>query len=99
MSDDRSDTPLRDSADIQRLAYLYGRGVDARTPEEHDKYFDACLAADAEIVYEFGSWKGLDAHKRITAENMLKVFTFTHHLITNPIIDVQGDTARASYRC
>jgi hypothetical protein len=84
---------------IERLAYLYGRGVDGRDHSEHNKYFDQCLMADVEMVYEFGTWRGREEHKRITAENMWTMFTFTHHLITNPLIEADGDTALASYRC
>jgi hypothetical protein len=49
-------------------------------------------------VYTFGTWRGLEEHKKVTAANMLKVFTFTHHIITNPIIQITGDTAIGSYR-
>jgi hypothetical protein len=99
MNDMKEIARVYDQAAIERLAYLYGRGVDARDAAGHDTYFDQCLLPDVEMVYEFGTWQGRDEHKRITAENMWKVFTFTHHLITNGIVDIDGDTATASYRC
>jgi hypothetical protein len=98
MSESRDLRWLLDCEDIKRLAYLYGRGIDARQVEDYS-LFDQCLLPDVEIVYEFGTWKGLEEHKKITAANMLRVFTFTHHLITNPLISIKGDRATASYRC
>lgn len=83
---------------IRELAYLYGRGVDARTAGEQ-AVFDHCLTEDVVVDYgEFGAWEGLETHKRMMAEKAMTVFTFTHHIITNDLIEVSGDTATASYR-
>jgi hypothetical protein len=87
----------RDRAAIEELAFMYGRGLDGRSAGDQD-IFDRCLTPDAQIVYEFGSWTGLVAHKDTVRRTLLKLFTFTHHMITNPIIRIEGDKAVAEYK-
>lgn len=83
---------------IRALAHLYGRGVDARSVAEQAA-FDACLTEDVEVDYgEFGAWRGLDTHKQRLKATVMDVLAFTHHLVTNGIIAIDGDSAHASYR-
>jgi hypothetical protein len=89
---------LKDRAEVESLAYIYGRAVDSRTREGY-ALFDQCMTPDVEVVYEFGTWKGVETQKKVTGDNMLRVFTFTHHIITNPLITITGDTAVGEYRC
>lgn len=82
---------LCDRADIERLAYVLARGNDI----DNDAY-DECMCDDVEVIYSFGQWRGVNEHKRRCRE-MGSLFTFTQHVLTNPLIDVHGDTATARY--
>jgi hypothetical protein len=73
------------------LGAILVRGNDL-DPEQ----FGKCMSDDVEIIYAFGSWRGVDEHKRRCKE-MKSVFTFTQHVLTNPIIEVNGDKATASW--
>jgi hypothetical protein len=85
--------------EIERLAYLYGRGLDARSEADSRRYLSLCLAEEVEIVYSFGAWTGLERTIANTLSNMLRVFTFTQHMVSGGLIDVAGETAQASFRC
>lgn len=87
---------LCDQRDIERLAILVGRATDAWN-EDDGKLWQQCMTDDIEIIYPFGSWRGIEAHKKIHRDTIKKVFTFVQHYITNPLIDVDGDKARAQY--
>jgi hypothetical protein len=82
---------VRDRAEIERLASLVAWGNDV-DPE----YYDQCMCDDVEIVYSFAEWRGLEEHKRRCREYR-SVFTFTQHLLANPLIEVDGDSATAKY--
>src|SRR5579862_7272737 len=82
---------LSDRAEIERLAYILARGNDIDI-----NAYDDCMCDDIEVIYSFGQWRGLEEHKRRCRE-MQSLFTFTQHVLTNPLIDVDGDTATAKY--
>ncbi|ANI80179.1 nuclear transport factor 2 family protein [Sphingobium sp. EP60837] len=81
---------------IAQLGYLYGRGADNRGEFGH-KFFDKSLLDDVEVVYDFGRWRGLAEHKKRIA-NLQAAFTFTHHAVTSPLIDIVGDEAMSEYK-
>jgi SnoaL-like domain len=83
---------LRDRVEIEKLAFLYAKGNDKSAD-----YYDQCMCDDVEIVYSFGSWKGLAEHKQIRDDTIGVAFTFTQHVITNAIIDIDGDKAKGQY--
>jgi len=83
---------LRDRIEIERLVYLYGRGNDVDVA-----FFDQCMIDEVEVEYPFGKWKGLDAHKRMHQATIPVAFTFTQHYLSNPIIEIDGDTATGHY--
>lgn len=83
---------LLDRIEIEKLAFLYGRGNDMSS-----SYFDQCMTDDVEVIYPFGQWKGLEEHKRQRDATIGIAFTFTQHLLTNALIDIDGDTAKAQY--
>jgi hypothetical protein len=83
---------LLDRIEIEKLAVLCGRGIDIDS-----SYFDRCMTEDVEVIYPFGQWTGLEAYKRARDATIGATFAFTQHLLTNPIIDIDGDTAKAQY--
>ena len=84
--------PRSDHAEIERLAFLYGRGNDISA-----SFFDQCMCEDVEVVYPFGSWSGLETHKRMRDSTIGVAFAYTQHYLTNPLIEVNGATAKAQY--
>jgi len=84
---------LRDRIEIERLVFLYGRALDGRE-EGDENLFDACML---EVEYPFGTWKGVAEHKRIHRATIRVLFTMTQHVISNPLIEIRGDTASAQY--
>lgn len=83
---------LRDRTEIEKLAFLYAKGNDIDA-----KYYEQCMCDDVEVVYPFGTWTGLEEHKRTRDATIGVAFTFTQHVISNAIIDVNGDTGRGEY--
>ena len=83
---------LLDRIEIEKLGFLCARGIDTDAA-----YFDQCMTEDVEVVYPFGQWSGRAAYKRARDETIGATFAFTQHLLTNAIIDIDGDTARAQY--
>jgi hypothetical protein len=81
---------------IAQLGYMYGRGADTIGEYGH-RYFDASLLPDVEVIYDFGSWRGLDEHKRMIG-NLQAAFAFTHHALTSPLIDIDGDVATSEFK-
>jgi len=84
---------LEDIEAIKQLKYTYSLGCDR-----------AINAGDAELLLtvftpdivwdggEFGTVEGLDGMKAM-ADGMPARITFTYHFFTNPIIEINGDTA------
>lgn len=83
-----------DRAEIARLAYLMTHAMDSRNVS----LFAACLDNDVEVQYDFGSWRGREAHERIYRATLLRFFYATQHLVTNPLVDPIGDEAKAQYQ-
>jgi hypothetical protein len=88
---------LSDTYEIQKLAFLFGMALDSRSVEGYE-LFDQCMTPDVEVSYEFGCWKGLAAQKENTRKMLTDVFTFTHHIVSNPVITITGDEADAKYK-
>jgi hypothetical protein len=83
---------MSDRVEIERLASLVAWGNDV-----DPNYYDQCMCEDVEISYGFGQWRGVAEHKRRRKEYYEAYFTFTQHVLVNPLIDVNGDTATAKY--
>ena len=81
-----------DRIEIEKLAFLFARGNDVDS-----SFFDQCLTEDVEVIYPFGEWKGLEEQKRHRDSSIGKVFAYTQTFLTNAIIDIDGDVARAQY--
>jgi hypothetical protein len=82
-----------DRIEIEKLAFLFVRGNDIDA-----SFFDQCLTKDVEVIYPFGEWKGLEEQKRHRDGSIGKTFAFTQSFLTNPIIDIDGDVAKAEYQ-
>jgi ketosteroid isomerase-like protein len=84
---------LLDKEDIQRVLLEYGRSLDARDFTAYSNLF----AADGEWVGGFGSVKGPANIKAFMEKNMGTNGNPTHnyHLLSNFVINVNGDTATA----
>lgn len=79
-----------------RLARVVDRAryVQQLYPETTDK----CLTEYVDVEYEFGTWNGIEAHKHMVKNTILQVFSFTHHIISNDLIEIDGNTAIGEYR-
>jgi len=86
---------LVDKAQIEHVGMLYGRANDDR--DEAQPLWADCLAEDVVVEYPFGSWQGLETHRKIHRAGILNVFRKTQHALTNAIIDVSGGAATAEY--
>lgn len=85
-----------DYFEIATLGYLYGRGSDTRGPEGH-AFFDKSLLEDVEVSYSFGNWTGLATHKKMI-EKLQSAFSFTHHSVASPLIEIDGDEATGEFK-
>lgn len=85
---------LEDQADIWRLFMTYKRVLDQRDFHAYASLF----TEDAEWIGNLGKVIGPEQIERLLAET-LEVWDDdrerTHHLVLNPVIDVDGDTATA----
>lgn len=89
---------LEDHIEIERLLMQYGAALDSRDFDAYSQLF----ASSGIWQGGLGSFQGPEAIKA----GMLKAFgapgapppTGTFHLLTNPIIEVQGDHATAASR-
>jgi len=85
-----------DYQQVLELAHLFGRANDERTELAFD-FIDRCLIEDVDMDYGLtGRWKGRELHKRVLKAAQT-VFTFSHHIITGPIIQIDGDRAHGEH--
>lgn len=94
------DTPapqqwLVDRVHVEETGLMYGRANDDRDPSQ--PLWDECMTEDVEVTYIFGSWRGLETHKKMHRAGLLEVFTLTRHALTNPRIVIDGDRASAEF--
>jgi hypothetical protein len=87
---------LADRIGIERAAYLYGRALDSRDAEGQ-KLFKQCMLPDVEVEYFFGKWQGVEEHMKIHRATVQQNFTMTQHMLSNPLIEISGDTATAEW--
>jgi 3-phenylpropionate/cinnamic acid dioxygenase small subunit len=84
---------IRDRTEITQLLYRYARAIDDKDYET----LNAVFTSDAAINYnvergtelpfrELGKW----------LRQALRTFATTHHAITNPIIELDGDRAKSA---
>lgn len=82
---------LLDERDITRLCYRYGTALDARDWAG----LRTCFTDDAVTVYEgLGEFQGYAAIEQV-CQGALSPLDRSHHVITNVLVDVDGDTATA----
>ncbi|WP_070157607.1 nuclear transport factor 2 family protein [Sphingobium phenoxybenzoativorans] len=82
--------------EIRQLMFAYGGAADLGDPVSRASQLRAILAPDATIEYGFGRREGADAIIQ-TLNEILGGFEFTHHLVSNEEIEIDGDTARGHY--
>ena len=84
---------ISDRLEIEQLLYLYGRAIDSRELERLRSVF----TADARIVYTVV--RGVDLRFPEMLEwlrRSLRIFKITQHAMSNPLIELDGDAARAT---
>ncbi len=87
------DAELRDHLEIQRVLYLYGRAIDTREFELLSKVF----TPDAVIHYDVVRGTKLEFPKMVEwLRQALQIFSATQHVMSNALIDIDGDNARAT---
>jgi SnoaL-like domain len=76
---------------------LFARGHDV-----DPRYYEKCVADDVEIDYgEALTFQGLAALRQVRKDNWADAsnpdgrFKFTQHLISNTLVEIDGDTARS----
>jgi hypothetical protein len=91
----------RDRAEIESLMVLFARGHDVDS-----RYYEMCMAEDVEIDYgENMKFRGVAQLKRMRDEGWSYDparperggFTYTQHVISNALVEIDGDTGRAQY--
>jgi hypothetical protein len=84
---------LSDHVEITQLLYRYGRAIDARDLT----MFDTIFAPDAVVDYAVpgGTALPLPAMTAWLRES-LAIFRATQHAMSSPVIELDGDRARAS---
>ena len=85
--------PRSDRSEVERLVYIMVQAMDRREPDR----FDLCFDADVVVTYNFGTWRGRELHKQVYNATLPRLFSATHHMISNPVVDVSGDAAEAEY--
>jgi ketosteroid isomerase-like protein len=109
-NDERLDTALlRDVADRQQiteLMYRYAAGVQQRDPE----VVTACFSDDAVLEYGSAVVEGIDAVRQYFSDSMAALSSgaplaaldetiISTPVMTNVLIDIDGDTAHAVHTC
>ena len=84
------DPSLADVYEIQQLLYRYATALDTRQLD----LLDDCFTPDARLDMSVAGTHSPAQYKAMAAEALAKLDA-THHLIGNPAITVNGDTARA----
>ena len=87
---------LADRHDIRQLMFAYAGAADLSDPDQRAAKLRAILAEDAVIEYGFGRRDGADAIVQ-TLNEILANFAFTHHLVSNEEIEIEGDEASGEY--
>jgi len=84
-----------DVREICELLQRYGRAIDSRELEDLRNVF----TPDATIEYAFEQGTRLEVQKMIPwLAKALRIFRMTDHVITEPIVDLAGDSARSTCR-
>ena len=87
---------ISDRLEIQELLVRYSHSVDTRDWDAFEKVF----TPDATIDYtEFGGPRGDVASTRAFLETTMPRFASFQHLITNVVVEIDGDEARARTGC
>ena len=84
---------LEDFEEIKQLKYKYSLGCDQAINIKDDSLLLTVFTPD--IVWDggdFGKVEGLEGMKAL-AQGMPEQIKFTYHYFTNPIIEIDGDTA------
>jgi len=80
-----------DVVEIEQLLYRYARAIDAKDW----KALDAVFTADARVHYAVE--RGAELAARDLAgwlSQAMRIFKVTQHVVTNPLVELAGDTAR-----
>jgi len=84
---------LSDRLEICDLLYSYARAIDSRDFSILDRIF----SPDAIIDYDLPGGVRLPlAEMKTWLADVLQIFRGTQHVITNPLIEIDGDKARSS---
>jgi len=87
---------ISDRLEIQELLVRYCHAVDTRDWDLLDQVF----TPDATIDYTaFGGPRGDFASTRAFLESSMPYFSSTQHLITNIVLEIDGDEARSRTSC
>jgi hypothetical protein len=88
---------LRDRVEIEETSRRFGRAADSRDDEERNALLDSCMTDDVEVQYPWGTWHGREEEKRKLATGISALFRVTRHMLTNALIEIDGDRATAEY--
>jgi hypothetical protein len=84
---------ISDYLEISRVIQLYGKALD----EKKYNLLKSVFSTDAELVYLLG--EQLIKLPMSESDNLFKKFLtkcyWTSHLISNPVLDIRGDTAES----
>lgn len=84
---------VSDHLEITQLLYRYARAIDTRELDGLDQVF----TPDAEIHYDFfGGVKRLYADMKPWLREALRIHRATQHCMTNALVELEGDAARAT---
>ena len=84
---------IQDHLEIEQLLYRYGRAIDEKDYERLRSVF----SPDAEIDYNVERGTALPFPEMLEwLRGTLPMFYATHHVMTNPLIEIDGDRARSS---
>jgi len=82
-----------DVVEIEQLLYRYARAIDAKDWKALGEVF----TPDARIHYAVERGAELTAGQlQAWLGQAMRIFKVTQHVVTNPLVELQGDTARCS---
>ena len=82
-----------DLVEIQQLLYRYARAIDAKDW----KALETVFTPDARIHYAVERGAELGARELAAwLGQAMKIFRVTQHVVTNPLVELAGDTARCT---
>lgn len=96
MDDSKMIDWLRDREEIRQLMIAYGRAADCGNGDERARRLREILTPDAVIEYSFGVVEGRE-EIIATLNKMMGTFDYTHHLVSNDEIKIDGDNATGHY--